>query len=962
MLGRGGMGEVYEAEQTGTGRRVALKVMNQALASEQDRKRFLREGRLAAGVSHPNVVYIYGSEEISGSPVIAMELVPSGTLYERVKRGPLPPTEAVDAALQLIAGLEAAEKTGVLHRDIKPANCFIGADGIVKIGDFGLSISTIARGESLLTAAGSVLGTPAYASPEQLRGEELTVAADIYSVGATLYHLLTGRLPYETTDFVKLITEVLDKIPPSPDSLRPEIPSGLAKVVLRCLAKDRTARFVDYGALRAALLPFSSVAPSPAVLGLRFVAGMIDEVASYLPSFLVLLWTGRDAIEKLAAERNLVPALFAVGFLLWDLFYFAIPEGQWGASLGKAVCGLRVVGPNRCQPGLARALVRALIFRTTWSVPLLATLILYTGPEYLARVNAAHWNPEDWFWFPLLAVLFCTMRRRNGFAGLHDLASGTRVIARYTADQRPRLEGFVSVAPPSPSGETSGPYEVLGSLGAVGAGELFLAHDPALRRNLWLHRLPPETEAVPVRRRDLSRATRLRWLNGHRDPNSAWDAYEASDGISLLHVPPQSWDVVRFWLHDLAAEYAAGSRHDSLAPALGLDRVWITADNRAVVLDFPCPGVARATLPPIRATEDAEGFVALQKFLNTVVRQAMGGPNGSGDGNTPPPLHAHSFLRSLAEARFETADVLVGNLRSLLGKTASVSGRRRLGVMALATSLALMVAISVAAMIYLSNKRINRTWPSEFPGSAELRAELLAYEAFRDHPALATAEPAKPDAARTNMDEEQILRDFRRTFRIHIAAHHRALVEDPNFWAHPVVTETLSHELRDVAMESLKSYSNVSQRRVEEADERLRALQPLIRAADTNIPEWAALGGFWGLLLLSAFLDLGCVLVLGEGLFLRLLGVVAVNRAGERASRLRMLGRTLISWSPCFLGAILSLWLWLVTLPGMQNGAPSLFRALALLGVFTAVAAGVAIWKPARGVADRMVGTWLVPR
>ena len=107
---------------------------------------------------------------------------------------------------------------GVLHRDIKPANCFVGADGTVKVGDFGLSISTIARGESLLTASGSVLGTPAYASPEQLRGEELDVASDLYSVGATLYHLLTGRPPHETPDFVKLITEVLDKTPPSPVS------------------------------------------------------------------------------------------------------------------------------------------------------------------------------------------------------------------------------------------------------------------------------------------------------------------------------------------------------------------------------------------------------------------------------------------------------------------------------------------------------------------------------------------------------------------------------------------------------------------------------------------------------------------------------------------------------------------------------------------------------------------------
>src|ERR1051325_2275073 len=231
LLGQGGMGEVYEAEQLTTGRRVALKVMNHTLASEQDRKRFLREGRLAASVSHPNVVYIYGSEDIAARPVIAMELVSSGTLKDRIQReGPFSPAPAVDAVLQLIAGLEAAHGTGVLHRDIKPANCFVSADGTMKVGDFGLSISTLARGESLLTASGSVLGTPAYASPEQLRGEELDVASDLYSVGATLYHMLTGRPPHETTDFVKLITEVLDKMPASPDKLRPEFPHDLPQL------------------------------------------------------------------------------------------------------------------------------------------------------------------------------------------------------------------------------------------------------------------------------------------------------------------------------------------------------------------------------------------------------------------------------------------------------------------------------------------------------------------------------------------------------------------------------------------------------------------------------------------------------------------------------------------------------------------------------------------------------------
>ena len=171
LLGKGGMGAVYEAEDTASGRRVALKALGHSLDSPETRKRFLREGRLAASINHPNTVYVYGTEEIEGAPVITMELVPGGTLQERVKAdGPMPVAAAVDAILQIIAGLEAAHAVGILHRDIKPSNCFIDPSGTVKVGDFGLSISTLARGDSIVTLAGAVLGTPEFSSPEQLRG------------------------------------------------------------------------------------------------------------------------------------------------------------------------------------------------------------------------------------------------------------------------------------------------------------------------------------------------------------------------------------------------------------------------------------------------------------------------------------------------------------------------------------------------------------------------------------------------------------------------------------------------------------------------------------------------------------------------------------------------------------------------------------------------------------------------
>ena len=154
--------------------------------------------------------------------------------------------EAVDAILQIIAGLEAAHEVGILHRDIKPSNCFIEPSGTVKVGDFGLSVSTVSRDESALTLAGSFLGTPEFSSPEQLRGEELNVRSDIYSVGMTLYYLLTGTTAFRADNVVQLLTTVLEKAPRPPRELRSGIPDELSRIVLRCLSKKAAERPGNY--------------------------------------------------------------------------------------------------------------------------------------------------------------------------------------------------------------------------------------------------------------------------------------------------------------------------------------------------------------------------------------------------------------------------------------------------------------------------------------------------------------------------------------------------------------------------------------------------------------------------------------------------------------------------------------------------------------------------------------------
>ncbi|MEO8351969.1 MAG: protein kinase, partial [Chthoniobacteraceae bacterium] len=424
LLGKGGMGAVYEAEDQASGRRVALKALGHSLDSPDTRKRFLREGRIAASINHPNTVYVFGTEEIDGAPVITMEMVHGGTLHERVKeRGPMPVTEAVDAILQIIAGLEAAAVVGILHRDIKPANCFIDPFGTVKVGDFGLSISTTTRGDSALTIAGSVLGTPEFSSPEQLRGEELNVRSDIYSVAVTLYYLLTGKTPFHAENVVQLLATVLDKPAPSPRTVRPDIPEPLARIILRCLAKQAGERFANYDELLRALLPFNSTAPTPATLGLRFLAGAIDRLALSIVGFAIPLMFFADWMTAVSTATQLSPRVLwlTTAMVAFRFIYFAIPEGLWGASLGKAIAGLRVAGFDRCAPGIPRALGRAIVF----SLPMVLSFV--PPPDGLTIRQMNMWSiGAALAALCLWVLLFCTGRRRNGFAALHDLASRTR--------------------------------------------------------------------------------------------------------------------------------------------------------------------------------------------------------------------------------------------------------------------------------------------------------------------------------------------------------------------------------------------------------------------------------------------------------------------------------------------------------------------------------------------------------
>ena len=639
MLGRGGMGTVYEAEQLATGRRVALKVLGQQLDSPDMRHRFLREGRLAAGIRHPNSLYVFGSEEIEDVPVITMEIAGGGTLKDKLKkRGSLPVKEAVDAILDVIAGLEAAYHAGVLHRDIKPSNCFVSPDGSVKIGDFGISLSTLARDDSYATATGVVMGTPAYAPPEQLRGDSLDVRADIYSVGATLFTLLTNRAPFEGENAVQVVAHAVNQKPKPLTEFRKDVPPGLDRVVARCLAKEPGGRYADYRALRNALLPFSSQVPEPATMEVRALAGWIDYlVALVIPYVVIMLSVGGAQFQlQPLVDHTLYSARYYFLFLGLGFLYFGINEGFWGAGLGKRLLGLSVVRTDGRLPGLGRALFR--LFIPIFCIEIVRVPLLLITIS-LSDVNAMT-SAQVWLyvgisnvcpWLPVLMVL--RARRENGFATVWDRLSGTRVVVQLKGAVRMPLEPADQFMMPREDAPPMGPYQVVRELVS---GKWIVAFDPLLRRPVWLIR--QSDSALPLARKNVSRIGRLRWLQTIEANGDLWNAFEATPGTPLSSLVQDGkrvpWKKLRHWLHDLSAELWAATSEQTLPVELSLDHVWITPQGHAILLDQPWPEGATSA-GRIRVSD----LAGQQRFLSAVAACAE---------STTLPLHARPVLQNLA--------------------------------------------------------------------------------------------------------------------------------------------------------------------------------------------------------------------------------------------------------------------------------------------------------------------------
>jgi len=597
-LGRGGMGVVYEAIELESGRRVALKVLAEELAfNDEAFRRFRREARLAAGIGDSRCVFVYGAHRFEGAPAISMELVEGGTLQHKLAGGvDISIDQAVRWTLDVVDGLAAAHAQGVLHRDIKPGNCFVDAAGHVKLGDFGLSRAV--ERDVNLTQTGQFIGSPLYAAPEQVRGRAVDERGDQYSVGALLYALLVGRPPHAGANVGEVLARILTEDPPAPSTIRSGVPHALDKVVLKALSRDPAKRHKDLAAFRRALEPFIERTSPPEHLAGRFGAYLVDmavlvglQAALGRPAMAMLPIIGLD-------QGALDPSVLAALEAFWDvgpaLVYYGALEGAGGLTLGRWVVGSRVVSVASGQPSYRGALLRAAwLFAPPHLAELGLQLAMQPGGWAVALGSLLHLS----WWI----AVFAPARAHNGWRGLHERWSRTRTTQLRLAQSR-RAE----LAPPR-SALVAAPQDRIGRYlvdGALeGRAHVLAGRDEELNREVWLVR----ADHVAEERRNSARPAQLRWIEAFTHEGARWQAWEAPGGASapacVDWLRQLEWPARSRLALQLAEEVqAASAEHER--PDLAGREAWIDRRGNVRVIEELFAPARPPHVPAIAARDD----------------------------------------------------------------------------------------------------------------------------------------------------------------------------------------------------------------------------------------------------------------------------------------------------------------------------------------------------------------------
>jgi hypothetical protein len=485
---------------------------------------------------------------------------------------------------------------------------------------------------------------------------------------------------------------------------------------------------------------------------------------------------------------------------------------------------------------------------------------------------------------------------------------------------------------------------VIESFGGDSEGESLLGYDLRLLRKVWLRTVRAGTPPVPTSWRSLGRVGRLRWLTGRRSAEENWDAFEGVTGRPLLQLiappvaQPQPWSQVRFWLHDLASEIAAAEKDGTLPMVLSLDRVWITGEGRAKLLDFPAPGLASterfndstiqrfndspdsATVPPSRP--QAQSFLA-----NVAAAALTGQPESRAEAPVPMPLHAREFLANVS--KFPDTGALLAALKPLLHRVSEVSRLRRAAVVA--GCLAFPVLAGVMMLLGMS---FVQKWNQENPGLMELSGLLQQRTIMR----------RLGQTERTPSDPQ---------YGVFIATHYHSIITNET-WNSPMILAMINGDARRFAEESLAKYSAPTQSEIAAADAALKDRVKGIEFPDfVRRPQFlffTVVGAMGIYVLIPALI---AALAFRGGLVLRIANVTFARRDGERASRLRVFWRTVVAWSPLLPACLLAA-------AGLAQRENSMWGLVSACVVLCGLAAGSLMLR--RSLPDRLAGTWPVPR
>ncbi len=436
-MGEGAMGTVYCAHDTGLDRKVAVKVLRESVATDQERvDRFAREARAAARVSHPNLTHIYYVGSQGSWRFFAMELLAGEDLeLYAEQQGPVSLADGIDMLVQAARGLAAAHKAGVVHRDVKPSNIIRRPDGTVKITDFGLSKSLDADVSS--TQAGQVMGTPTFMSPEQCRGESVDTRTDIYSLGLTAYYLFTGVPAFPGPSIGAVINDQINTPLPRLTKARPDLPEALEEILDEMCAKDRERRPEDMDEVIELLETCRPRQIDPAPLAVRAVALGLDAVI--VGVVVAVIATAWQVGLGTSVEDN--PWIGFVFTVLWVLDHLG-GELWFRQSLGKRLMHIHV-----CSADGTRANRKAILLRLLIRFPTIP-LHLVMQPLLLGTVSGWVDIGEASVLIAGAICYFVTARKT-----LSDLLTGTRVVYQTSRDRvkRRKRAGSSSVQPPTKS-------------------------------------------------------------------------------------------------------------------------------------------------------------------------------------------------------------------------------------------------------------------------------------------------------------------------------------------------------------------------------------------------------------------------------------------------------------------------------------------------------------------------------